>query len=193
MMDPITALGVAGNIIQFLDFGLKLTSKADEIYKSTNGTLSENNGMEVLAEGLAKVTTRLEASCWMATGNDELEDICRRCTLAADELLGALKNMKLEGNKIKVKSAQVVLKAMWKKRLEGFRDEMQFHVLVDLKYRPLCISSLHIANARRGSINIQSAKNSERFDNLNQYGKVVLEILSDNNDILLKAVTFETK
>ncbi len=63
MMDPITAVGAAGNIIQFLDFGLKLASKAQEIYKSNNSALSENNDMEVLAEGLAKLTTKLEESC----------------------------------------------------------------------------------------------------------------------------------
>ncbi len=51
-MDPITALGFGRNIIQFLDFGLKLTSKAHEIYKSTNGALSENNVMEVLVKAL---------------------------------------------------------------------------------------------------------------------------------------------
>jgi len=197
----ITALGVAGNIIQFLDFGLKLTSKAHEIYKSTNGALSEHNDMEVLVEGLAKLTTKLEESCWMTTGNDELEDICRRCTLAADELLGALKNMKLEGNKNKAKSVQAALKAIWKKsrvdemkkRLEGFRDEMQLHVLVDLKYKSLCTSFLHNANARRCSINIQSVKNSERFETLDQYGKAVLAIWPDNNDVLLEALTFEAK
>jgi hypothetical protein len=38
MLDQITALGVAGNLVQFIDFRLKATSKAGEIHKSAAGT-----------------------------------------------------------------------------------------------------------------------------------------------------------
>jgi hypothetical protein len=144
MLDPITALGVAGSLIQFIDFGLKATSKAREIHKSATGALSDNIDIEILTDDLAKVVTKLEVSSGRTTGNDGLNDICKRCTTAANHLMDALRSMKVEGDKSNIKSTRKALKAMWgkkgveelKNRLEGFRDEMQFHVLVDLKYVP---------------------------------------------------------
>lgn len=141
MLDPITALGIAGNICQFVDFGLKVTSKATKIYKSSDGVLSENIDIETWAEDLTNVITKLEISSATPTGSDSLDDICKRCTAAANELLEVLKSAKLQGNKTKVKSAWTAIKATWKKksveemkkRMEGFRDEMQIHVLVSLK------------------------------------------------------------
>jgi hypothetical protein len=42
MMDPITALGMAGNAVQSIEFGLKVMSKAHEIQKSPTEALYEN-------------------------------------------------------------------------------------------------------------------------------------------------------
>ena len=46
-MDPITALGIAGNVVQFIDFGLKAVSKAREIHSSSTGALRVNVDLEV--------------------------------------------------------------------------------------------------------------------------------------------------
>jgi len=141
MLDPITALGVAGNLVQFIDFGLKATSKAREIHKSAAGTLQENIDIEAIAEDLAAVTKELELSSVTPTSNSNLDDVCVRCKKTAADLLSALKALKVEGERSKVKSVRQALKAIlgkkgveeMKVRLEGFRGEMQFHVLVDLK------------------------------------------------------------
>jgi hypothetical protein len=141
MMDPITAIGVAGNVIQFLDFGVKAVSKAREIHDSSTGALVEHTEIGVLTEDIARVAVKLAASAGAATGNDSLDSICEQCTIVAKELLDALKEMKADGKKSRIKSARKALKAMWgkkrvedmKRRLEGYRDEIQFHVLVDLK------------------------------------------------------------
>jgi hypothetical protein len=130
MMDPITAFGVAGNVMQFLDFGLKAVSKAREIHNSSNGALVEHLEIGVLTEDIAAVAAKLAASAGAATGNDSLDSICEQCTIVAKELSDALKEMKAGGKK-----------AMWgkkrvedtKRRLEGYRNQIHFHVLVDLK------------------------------------------------------------
>ena len=36
MLDPITALGVAGNVVQFVDFGFKLVTNGIELYRNQN-------------------------------------------------------------------------------------------------------------------------------------------------------------
>lgn len=141
MMDPISAIGVAGNVIQFLDLGVKAVSKAREIHDSSNGALVEHTEIGVLTEDIATVAAKLAASAGAATGNDSLDSICEQCAIVAKELSDALKEMKADGKKSRIKSARKALKAMWGKkrvedmkwRLEGYRDEIQFHVLVDLK------------------------------------------------------------
>jgi hypothetical protein len=141
MMDPITAFGVAGNVMQFLDFGLKAVSKAREIHNSSNGALVEHLEIGVLTEDIAAVAAKLAASAGAATGNDSLDSICEQCTIVAKELSDALKEMKAGGKKSRFKSARKALKAMWgkkrvedtKRRLEGYRNQIHFHVLVDLK------------------------------------------------------------
>lgn len=44
-MDPLSSLGVAGNVIQFIDFGIKLVSRFKQIYRSADGALQENNDL----------------------------------------------------------------------------------------------------------------------------------------------------
>lgn len=112
MLDPLTVLSVAGNVVQFIHFGLKATSKAREIHKSTNAALKENAEIEALTKDIADVTMKLEASAAATTGNDSLDEICKRCTTAANELLGALKSLKVEGDKSTWNSARKGLKAM---------------------------------------------------------------------------------
>jgi hypothetical protein len=141
MLDPITALSIAGNVVQFIDFGLKATSKAREIHRSATGALEENIDLEVVSTDLIAVLKNLEVQAGVTTGTDGLDDLCRRCTEAGNQLLAALTGFKVSGKKSKVKSARKALKSMWgktrveemKKRLEGYRDEMQFHILVSLK------------------------------------------------------------
>ena len=49
MLDPMAALGLAGNIVQFVDFSIKLVGKVHEIHKSVDGALAENLDIEIVA------------------------------------------------------------------------------------------------------------------------------------------------
>ena len=149
-MDPITALGIAGNVVQFIDFGLKAVSKARKIHASSTGSLVENVNLTFLAEDIAVVTAKL--SIVTGSGNGNLDDICKRCVEAANELLGALKRMHASGEKSKWRSARQALNAMWgrakveelRRKLEMWRDEIQFHVLVDLKYAAIFLQIIGV-------------------------------------------------
>jgi len=142
MLDPITALGVAGNVVQFIDFGLNATSKAREIHRSADGALAENVDLEVVTKDLAVVAQKLETRGGATTGSGGLDDICRRCTEAAKELLAALQGFRTSDQRRRVTSVRKALKSIlgkrlvddMKTRLEGFRNEMQFHVLVNMKW-----------------------------------------------------------
>ena len=52
MLDPLTALGLAGNIVQFVGFSSKIIGKARDIYKSADGSLLENLDAETVAQSL---------------------------------------------------------------------------------------------------------------------------------------------
>ena len=54
-MDPISALGIAGNIVQFIDLGLNVASKGKHIYRSGDGTLSEYRDLELLTSDLLTI------------------------------------------------------------------------------------------------------------------------------------------
>ncbi|KAH7416755.1 hypothetical protein BKA64DRAFT_276354 [Cadophora sp. MPI-SDFR-AT-0126] len=183
MLDPLTALALTGNILQFIDFGFKATCKARDIYLSADGVTAENADLEVLTTDIATVSAKLSASLGNASGNDSLDDICRRCKASADDLLAALKNLQAEGKKGKWKSARKGLKAVWGKkkvdelreRLEGWRDEVHFHVVVQL----------------RNDINVNAILESERLDTLDEYAKTILVEISVTEDTIREAIIVE--
>ncbi|KAK0705521.1 hypothetical protein B0H67DRAFT_649843 [Lasiosphaeris hirsuta] len=52
-MEATVALGLAGNITQFLDFGLKLCKTVSEIYRSGTGITKYNAETEALTKNFA--------------------------------------------------------------------------------------------------------------------------------------------
>lgn len=57
-MDPLTALSLAGNIIQFVDFGGRLLGGAGEIYHSAEGSLKVHDELELVATDEGEVEDR---------------------------------------------------------------------------------------------------------------------------------------
>ncbi|CAM1506089.1 Fc.00g057300.m01.CDS01 [Cosmosporella sp. VM-42] len=59
-MDPLSALGIAAAVVQFLDFGSKLVTKSTEIYNSAEGSLLENQNLEAIASNMLELSKQLE-------------------------------------------------------------------------------------------------------------------------------------
>ena len=201
MLDPLTALGVAGNVLQIIDFGFQLVGEGNKIYHATNGALEENKAAEDLANDLSNLTSGLSASQdkWMKAHGDtqldpdevRLRNICDRCTEIAVELRIHLQKLKVqEGVKYrKLKSYKQALISVWRKdqveavagRLEKYQREIDTHILFGL----------------RKSADQADLKNSAQFTTLDQRTKdltvAVLEggkkldgRLSDHSDVLAK-------
>jgi N-terminal domain on NACHT_NTPase and P-loop NTPases len=142
MLDPITALGVAGNVVQFIDFGLKATSKAREIHRDSKGKTVADADLEVVTKDLVALNAQLYSSVGSSGQTEALEELCERCAKTAGELLSALQSFTVTGKKTKWKSTRKALKSLWgreaveemKKRLLDFREELKLHFLVRLKY-----------------------------------------------------------
>ena len=58
-MDPLSAISLVGNIAQFLTYATKLVSKGHALYKSSEGALAENLDLEVIANNLTDINSRV--------------------------------------------------------------------------------------------------------------------------------------
>jgi hypothetical protein len=153
-MDPISSLSIAAAVVQFLDFGSKLVGRGLHIYKSADGTIPEYVDREIAIGHLNDLTTNLQAlsqddTATAASRRDQaLADLCSKCQSIGGELLTRLAALKVDGNRRKWKSFEQALKSVWsekamndvERRLATFRNEIEFHILVDLRYATLvCI------------------------------------------------------
>ena len=59
-MEALVALGLAANVVQFVDFGCRLVSKSREIRRS--GSLSQHVNLDLIANDLENLSGKLEAS-----------------------------------------------------------------------------------------------------------------------------------
>jgi hypothetical protein len=87
-MDALTALGLAANIIQFVDFGLKVVSGARDLYISTSGTTAADLEAKEVAEHIRKLAN-LAAPPRPLRGkpDEELIPLSKDCGVIANELI----------------------------------------------------------------------------------------------------------
>ncbi len=104
-MDPVTALGVATSVVQFIHFSASLVSQTKRIYDSAEGTLPEYLACETTGKNLADISTKVKKSITDLVGSchqvklpedEALEIICNACIEVSDELQTILYVMVLE-------------------------------------------------------------------------------------------------
>ena len=75
VLDAISALGLAGNIVQFVQFGCALVAESQDIYCSATGTSTKSIELELIATDLHNFSESLTASVFKGSvsiiGNDE--------------------------------------------------------------------------------------------------------------------------
>ncbi|KAH8766936.1 hypothetical protein F5882DRAFT_510344 [Hyaloscypha sp. PMI_1271] len=101
-MDPLTAVGLAGNIITFIDLSTKVVSRAKQLYESASGATLENDELESLTKNLKDLADRTR------------HNISQQCIQVADELLETLESVKVKGDGRTLKSAFQAAKTVWK-------------------------------------------------------------------------------
>jgi hypothetical protein len=129
-MDPLTALSTAGTFVQFVDFVLKVLTTGHQLYKSPTGSLSAYEELKCVARDLSRTSSRefepshgdLEVLQSTRQYDNSLEDLCRRCETAAQELMEHLGTLRTQGKKEPLKSFRSSFKATW--------DQEHLHVLV---------------------------------------------------------------
>lgn len=140
-MEALVVIGLVGNIVQFVDFSGKLISKSTELYRSSEGALTENIDIETVTNHLVLLNSKLKSTA-NNTGDSTLEGLCESCGAAAEELLAALDKVKVKGKQDKWKSIRKALRSVWSKeeiadlerRLTRLKEELNLHVVVGLRY-----------------------------------------------------------
>lgn len=140
MGEALAFIGLAGNIVQFLDAGWQLLSLARKL--SRGGIFTENSELElrisVLQASLKTIEEGPECS-----NDDQLTSLVQGCSKLAEDLMIRLKVLRLNKDKNRLlESATKSFKAMLKKpeledlesRLIKMRDALCLHLRVLLRY-----------------------------------------------------------
>jgi len=146
-MDPLTALSVAGNVVQFVDFTLKIVSETRQLY--------EEGQLDVHAQTTKAITDlsnfsgemsrsiRSEGGTRTLSENEvELEKLCVDCAKLANEMIKQLKKFQAPERRKIWRSVGQVLKSMWsakeidamEKKLSRYRDAMNSRLLGSQRY-----------------------------------------------------------
>src|SRR4051812_46224868 len=121
-MDPLTALSLAGTVVQFVEFGTKVLKGSRQFYTSASGALLVNEELELITKDLSELTFKLRRPLThdhFTPSAGELEEyrdlgaLCHRCRTIAEKLIVRLNGLKVEGKQQAWKSFQHAIKAAW--------------------------------------------------------------------------------
>lgn len=115
-MDPLTAVGLAASVVQFVSFAREIISLGKEVYKSPNGTIQESREVGAMLEDLSKVRRHFWARWLGSPGDNTLSSLISQCRPIHEELERVLKTLMVEGGRRgKWKSLHTAVKLNWKK------------------------------------------------------------------------------
>ena len=141
-MEALAAVGLVGNIVQFVGFSRTLISKSTQLYHSCDGALQENIDIENAVTHLLLLNKKLKDDA-ITVGDGALQTLCLSCRESAIDLLEALDKVKVKvkGKQQKWESIRKALQSVWSKkeikeleqRLAEIKDDLNFHVVVGLR------------------------------------------------------------
>ena len=149
VLDPGSALGLASNIFQVVDFSARLISKGNQYYKSINGQLLEHAELSTISRRLVELNSGLEQSVAafyrhrdLSAQEHALKAVAGDCKDAAQGFLTVLRDFEVSGNHRAWKSFRQAFKTVWSKekmeemlsRLAELKQQVVLHLLVVIKY-----------------------------------------------------------
>ncbi|KAI1739718.1 hypothetical protein F4680DRAFT_133863 [Xylaria scruposa] len=107
-MESLVALGLASNIVQFVDFASKLIVSTRTLYKSTHQTSSNNLILRKVADDLTRLSDAIIVP--NHPGDDSLRQLALNAKEVARDLLAVLDDLQIKGKKTTWKSFLLALK-----------------------------------------------------------------------------------
>lgn len=146
-MDPLTALGLASNVIQLVDFSLKTLTKFREL--CNDGVSTENKELEDMAVCLKVFRNHLTAAD-PTTGRSkdlfdddrDLQALAVKCCETADELTAELDTLKSSNSRRKLEAIKKTYRTIRRKsivekmqrKLDGYRQILETRTLINLRF-----------------------------------------------------------
>ena len=147
-MDPLSSLGLASNLLQFVDFSRKLISGGVELYRSAEGASAANVELENITEDLQELSSKLAVpKAQQGEGTTSVDDeavrkIAASCQQVSVELILVLQKIKVQSRHRKWDSARQALKSVWKenvirsysRRLDDLRSQLVTRIVAASRY-----------------------------------------------------------
>jgi hypothetical protein len=138
MIDPLAALGLAGNIVQFVDFSYNLFCESKALYNSGSGATADNVVIETIVKDLNILNDRLTVPSSPGAIPDPIRSLAGQCKDVARDLLEVIESIQVKGPHKRWKSFVQALRSVRKKeeiealvrRMERLRGEMQFRLQI---------------------------------------------------------------
>lgn len=147
MLDPVSALGLAGSLIQVIDFAAKIVSDSRQIFQSAVGTSVDHNRLQIFTQDLYALSISLEKSSSNSykecLGNvTEIQRLVATTKATANELLKALEDLSVKGPNKRWQSFRQALRSVWKekqirdveRRLESCKTQITTRLVATLRY-----------------------------------------------------------
>jgi hypothetical protein len=176
-MDPMTAIGLAGSIVQFVSFSHEFVSLGKEIYNSSTGAREQSIELDTMIQDLSAIHKSLLQS-W-STDPDcrskqekNIASLVTQCEPIYQKLQGVLAGLQVQGDHRKWKSFCKALKSVWKedqinsmeKRLHRLQRQIDSHLVADIRYgslqdvQILVLTNLKIRTEFSGSASQRSSR-----------------------------------
>ena len=148
VLDPVTAVGLAGNIVQFIELSSNVISKSHEIYKSKSGAVRDILDLERLTQALITLDPQICKTIRppgilsaLTAEQQQLEDVRLHCMEIASELMKAIKDLKMKHALQRWKSFKKALRTVWEKkkiesiemRLAACKTQLTMHAIIDMR------------------------------------------------------------
>jgi hypothetical protein len=147
-MDPMTAIGLADSIVQFVSFSHEFVSLGKEIYKSSAGAREQSIELDTMIQDLSAIHKSLLQSWSTDPANrsnqeNNIASLVTQCEPVYKELQGVLAGLQVQGDdRRKWKSFCKALKSVWKedqissleKRLQRLQQQIDSHLINDIRY-----------------------------------------------------------
>ena len=139
-MDPVAAIGLTSNVVQFVDFSWRLLYDAKELYQSSTRASADNDILELFTKDIMLRNNDLITLSHSGSAIDPINQLTCQCKSVAFELLGVLDAIKVNAPHKKWQGFAQALRSVWKEeqigrlvgRLEHLRDEIHFSLQIML-------------------------------------------------------------
>jgi hypothetical protein len=123
MLDPMTTLSLAGNIVQFVDFSCTVISRAKELSNSVQGATQDTLNYEIVTRDLLKVSENLKGGVATSSvdsskneADQALEEVCNGCIFLSEKMLRRFEDLKVQNGAGRRTIFGRALKSAWSER-----------------------------------------------------------------------------